>query len=130
MPETNSDTERTTVTTYVPTYQADIWSEHANELDMSRSEFVRTMVQAGRNGFDPESDSPDGSPDPAGRQGLETRVERVLVESGPLSWDALAESLTEDIESRLAEALRTLQEENRVSYSGRTGGYTLTGETE
>ena len=52
------DTERTAVKTYVPAYQKREWKDHAEELGMSQSEFVRTMVQAGRRGFEPpESDA-------------------------------------------------------------------------
>lgn len=52
MAESEVDTERVSVRTYVPAYQRDAWDEHAERLDMSRSEFVRTMVQAGREFFD------------------------------------------------------------------------------
>ena len=45
------DTSRTQVRTYVPAYQKSEWESHADELDMSQSEFVRTMVQAGRTRF-------------------------------------------------------------------------------
>lgn len=121
------ETERTAVTTYVPAYQAEIWTEHAEDLDMSRSEFVRTMVQAGRRGFDSGGEMQGEHAETAGQQGFESRVERALAESGPLSWDGLVEALTEDTEDRLDEALLALQEENRVSYSGRAGGYTLNG---
>jgi hypothetical protein len=47
------DVERTSVKTYVPSYQKKEWKTHADELGMSQSEFVRTMVQAGRRGFEP-----------------------------------------------------------------------------
>ena len=51
--------ERTSVRTYVPEYQKEAWAAHADELDMSQSEFVRTMVQAGRSGFEPPESAPD-----------------------------------------------------------------------
>ena len=51
--EGESSTDRVSVKTYVPAYQRAEWDDHADELDMSRSEFVRTMVQAGRRGFEP-----------------------------------------------------------------------------
>ncbi|MDZ7730471.1 MAG: hypothetical protein U5K37_05470 [Natrialbaceae archaeon] len=44
-----SESDRATVRTYIPAYQKDHWAEHADELNMSLSEFVRTMVQAGRS---------------------------------------------------------------------------------
>ncbi|SNZ04586.1 hypothetical protein SAMN06269185_0611 [Natronoarchaeum philippinense] len=51
------DTSRTAVKTYVPAYQKRRWADHADELGMSQSEFVRTMVQAGRSGFSPSEDA-------------------------------------------------------------------------
>src|SRR6056297_3280818 len=49
--------DRRSVKTYVPAEQKDRWREHADELGMSQSEFVRTMVQAGRRGFSPPEES-------------------------------------------------------------------------
>jgi len=49
----DADTSRTAVKTYVPAYQKRLWADHADELGMSQSEFVRTMVQAGRSDFSP-----------------------------------------------------------------------------
>jgi len=43
--------DRRSVKTYVPEDQKAIWQDHADDLGMSQSEFVRTMVQAGRRGF-------------------------------------------------------------------------------
>lgn len=125
------DTERTVVKTHVPGYQKRIWVEHADDLEMSQSEFLRTMVQAGRRGYEPTEDS-GSETGPSTREsggdggdGLESRVESALADSGPLSWDQLVAALTDNLEDRLDEALQTLQEENRVRYSGRDGGYTL-----
>jgi hypothetical protein len=130
----DQDTERTAVKTYVPTYQRDEWDEHAEKLDMSRSEFVRSMVQAGRKGFDPRGtvaetgDDADSSPHPgdAGGSGSIEGFVRESLRSGPRSWDELHAGLTEDIESDLESALERLQEQNEVKYSGKEGGYLLT----
>jgi hypothetical protein len=122
------DTERTSVKTYVPAYQKDIWREHADRLDMSQSEFVRTMVQVGRRDFDvPESGgvTPDDDPEPSGGEGLESDVIALLRSEGQLSWDELLARLTDDIEDRLDETLQSLQTDGVVRYSGRTGGYTV-----
>ena len=123
-----ADTERTTIRTQVPVYQEEEWCAHADDLDMSRSEFVRSMVQAGRRGFDPEIGSPEGRSTDAtpGVDDLETRVLDALDEEFR-SWDELVGSLTEDLESRLETTLRRLQREGRVQYNGRQGGYVLTG---
>lgn len=126
------ETDRAAVTTYVPAYQRDAWDEHADELDMSRSEFVRSMVQAGRKGFNPggwteETDSngseesqAESSPD----HDLEATVREAL-EEGPRSWDDLLQAVTGDIETRLENALDSLQAADEVRYSGREGGYIL-----
>ncbi|MBX0294094.1 DUF5805 domain-containing protein [Haloarcula nitratireducens] len=130
--------ERTSVRTYVPAYQKELWREHADELDMSQSEFVRTMVQAGRSGFEPaesnatsetserptseEPPSPDATP---GVDGLKDRVQAVLADGEPHDWDELLAELTDDIEERLDRTLQELQSSGRVRYSGRHGGYVL-----
>jgi len=132
----SSDSERATVRTYVPAYQKEQWQAHAEELNMSQSEFVRTMVQAGRSGFEPaasgtaepdaaESDSeeprsPDTTP---GGDGLKDRVREILADGNYYEWDDLLAELTDDIEERLEDTLQELQSNNEVQYSGRHGGY-------
>jgi hypothetical protein len=127
------DTERTAVKTYVPAYQRDAWDDHAAKLDMSRSEFVRSMVQAGRKGFDPGGSDPEtgldedtSQPPPEGTEApdFETYV-RESLRAGPRSWDELHAELTAEIEAELEDVLERLQEQNEVRYSGRDGGYVL-----
>lgn len=123
--EEELETNRTAVRTYVPAYQKQRWKEHADELGMSQSEFVRTMVQAGRNGFEldqTEGGSEDATP---GVGGLETRVLATLESSDFMSWEQLVAALADDLEDRLDDVLGTLQSSNRIRYSGRYGGYTL-----
>ena len=123
----SQDTSRTAVKTYVPAYQKAEWQDHADDLGMSQSEFLRTMVQAGRQGFQGESEEP-GSPDADPRgNGLETRILELLSDD-TYTWDELLEAVSDDIESRLDDALEELQAENRVRYSGRHGGYTIVGD--
>ncbi|WP_049982133.1 DUF5805 domain-containing protein [Halorubrum sp. BV1] len=123
--------DRRSVKTYVPAEQKDRWQTHANELDMSQSEFVRTMVQAGRRGFslsEPSSTEETASTDETpGSHDLETEVERVLAD-GPQSWDELVDALRGDFEDRLEDALDELQDRNRIKYNGRRGGYALVDE--
>ena len=140
------DTTRSAVKTYVPAYQKEHWQEHAEDLGMSQSEFVRTMVQAGRRGYGPNGtsetgdaeseddrtgsggnlvDSPSTDATPGG-DGLEDRVLDAL-DDGPCSWKELVERVTGDIEEQLDAVLEGLQESNRVRYSGRNGGYTRIG---
>lgn len=154
MSDSETETSRVVVQTYVPAYQREEWDEHAAELGMNRSEFVRTMVQAGRKGFDgheyiptesetPSQDSkpPGNSPNGPPKDGqsdskpgeddtsdLESRVLDALSEETALTWEELLSEVTDDIETRLEETLERLQTTNRVRYSGREGGYVLAGE--
>ena len=135
-------TERKTVMTYVPAYQKERWSEHAEAMGMSQSEFVRTMVQAGRRDFEipsaaGEKQAPEepaeSTSNPRGKEakdGFEDQVLDVLSASEYQSWDELLAALTDDIESRLDETLQELQAANTVRYSGRNGGYALTADSE
>lgn len=110
---------RVAVKTYVPREQKRIWDEHAEELDMTTSEFVRTMVQSGRSPFTVDEDrSSDGNP--RGDE-LETAILDVL-ENGPATFDELSEEIIGDLEEGLD---RTLQSMDRVTVSGRTGQYSL-----
>lgn len=129
------DTERKTVVTYVPAYQKARWAEDADRLGMSQSEFVRTMVQAGRRDFGVPGDPTEAggnvetTPNDAtsgAEEGFEERVREALEADGHLSWDDLLARLTDDIEGRLDETLQRLQSADEVQYSGRHGGYTLT----
>ncbi|ELZ36379.1 hypothetical protein C471_16287 [Halorubrum saccharovorum DSM 1137] len=120
--------DRRSVKTYVPEDQKVIWQDHADELGMSQSEFVRTMVQAGRRGFSIEESDNPAQPDPTGSDprgsDLERRVEAALTD-GVLSWEELVDAVFDDFEGRLEDALDSLQDRNRVRYNGREGGYTL-----
>ncbi|MFC7072819.1 DUF5805 domain-containing protein [Halovenus rubra] len=133
--ESDVDTSRTVVQVYVPAYQRDLWDEHADELDMSRSEFVKAMVQAGRQGFggEPASDlkatqneSENGSNQ---SEDLRSRILASLEEGYCLSWDDLLAEVTGDVESRLETTLKELQDSGQIRYSGREGGYVLESES-
>lgn len=126
--ESEVDTSRARVETYVPAYQRDEWDKHAEELGMSRSEFIRTMVQAGRSKFNPDlavDDSTNGTNESANTEDLETQVIDSLSESDALGWEELLSAVTGDIETRLEDTLNTLQSTNRIQYSGPMGGYVL-----
>ncbi|MFC4541685.1 DUF5805 domain-containing protein [Halosolutus amylolyticus] len=122
----SADTSRTAVKTYVPAYQKAEWQSHADDLGMSQSEFVRTMVQAGRRGFEPDREQPTSPDADPGGNALETRVLELL-SADSYSWDELLEAVSDDIESRLDDTLEDLQSDNRIRYSGRHGGYTIVG---
>ena len=121
--ESDRDTTRTTVQTYVPAYQREQWDAHAEELGMSRSEFVRTMVQAGRRGFGAETG--EQAEETGDEQEFKTQIEAVLADRQPVSWEELLEAVVGDIEAELETALEGLQAADRVRYSGPRGGYVL-----
>ena len=137
-----SDAERVAVKTYVPRYQKEQWHDHATALEMSQSEFVRTMVQAGRSEVDvpgtsstgQTAESPSrvtaadgaGSTDGSSRQEFDERIKTVLERNGALDWRDLVDALVDDVEGELDAALERLQAENEVRYSGPKGGYLLT----
>ncbi len=126
--DTEVDTSRTVVQTYVPAYQREAWDDHAEELDMSRSEFVKTMVQAGRRGFGAERSGAGAETDSDGirsEESLRQRIVESLESQGPLSWDQLREAVAGDIEERIEGALGELQSEGTVRHSGPKGGYVL-----
>jgi len=124
--EPDPDTSRTAVKTYVPAYQKERWREHADELGMSQSEFVRTMVQAGRSSVE-ISDRPTTDENSSATEDDDTLRDRVVatLEDDQLTWEQLVDELTGSIEDRLETALEELQADNRVRYSGRHGGYVL-----
>lgn len=130
--DSEKDTSRTAVKTYLPAYQREEWDDHADDLDMSRSEFVKAMVQAGRQGFDfdpPRTDAGDeegGTPASADAVApIEDSVLDTLSNDDYLSWEELLSAVSDDIETRLEETLQELQANDTVRYSGRHGGYTL-----
>lgn len=147
MTEADTDTERVAVTARVPAYQKEAWVADADRLDMSQSEFLRTMVQAGRRdlGIADEFGSADGAteadstkpapnagdleagspPVDPGGGGLEDRLLDALASEEVMSFEQLVEAVAGDVEERVDETMGDLQSRGRVRYSGRDGGYTL-----
>lgn len=123
----DTETDRTSVVTYVPSHQKTEWKNHADDLGMTQAEFIRTMVQAGRKDFTLETENPvepDSPTTDPGGDDLESQVLDALESNDALSWDELVESLSSDFEDRLESCLEALQQQNRIQYSGRNGGYT------
>ncbi|MFB6352821.1 MAG: DUF5805 domain-containing protein [Halobacteriales archaeon] len=111
--------ERATVKTRVPQHQKEAWADHANDLDMSQAEFVRTMVQAGRRDFDLEAlDDQTSAPNPGGNV-LRNRILEQLAGESALTFDELVERLTGDIERELEQTLQELDDEGVVDVSPR-----------
>ncbi|MUV61134.1 DUF5805 domain-containing protein [Halobacterium sp. CBA1126] len=115
--------DRAVVKTYVPADQKADWSEHAEELDMSQSEYLRTMVQAGRRGFlDDAEEGGSGDATPRGG-GLEDRVLEAVGSEDVVSWDRLVSELSGDFEDRLDDAVQSLVERGEIRHDPREGGY-------
>ncbi|MFB6110171.1 MAG: DUF5805 domain-containing protein [Halodesulfurarchaeum sp.] len=124
MTESDQDTTREAITTYVPAYQKAEWRDHASELEMTQAEYVRTMVQAGRNVIDGTADSSQSSGSTP-RGNVEETVLQALESAGPLSWTELVEAATDELESQLEDAVVSLQKRGRIEHRPRDGTYTL-----
>ena len=126
----DDDDETVQVKTRVPAHQRAAWREAADDLGMSQSEFVRTMVQAGRRGFEATGDgarasNPEEGSSPGSNPGgdtLEARVRETLSDDDAIGWDELVDAVLGDFEDRLD---RITQESDEIRYSGRDGGYVL-----
>lgn len=137
MPSTPNDdpnTERTVVKTYVPRYQKQLWLDEADRLDITQSEFLRTMVQAGRRNLldDEESNSGENTVDETrsdgsnpGGDGLETRLLDALSSDEYRTWDELVDLVIDDFEEDLEDRLQSLTQAGTVEHSPRRGGYSL-----
>lgn len=150
MPEQDTvDTERAVVTTYVPAYQKDAWADHAENLGMSQSEFVRSMVQAGRRGFGANTVEPGGetgdedvkpgepsfdakksgkkkrSSGSNPRGNIRKTVLQTLEDQGPLSWEELVEEVIGDLEDELEVAVMNLLDSNQITNHPRSGKYEI-----
>ncbi len=126
------ETERVRIQTYIPAYQKDNWSTDADQMDMSLSEFIRTMVQAGRHEFNLTNET---SQEPTavttthqliangdGRD-LQEYIIETIEQNGPQEWDELLVDLTEVIEADLQDAVESLKDDDVIQHSGPDGGY-------
>lgn len=118
--------DRAVMKTYVPPEQKTEWQAHAERLDMSQSEFLRTMVQAGRRGFLADREEGGSSGSNPGGDGLEEQVLDVLSTGDVMSWDELVAELSGDFEDRLEESIQSLSEAGKIRHAPREGGYVRT----
>lgn len=113
----SSSNERVHVKTTVPKLQKEQWVEDAETLEMSQSEFVRTMVQAGRSAIDGfVLEGPPSPSDPWGNK-LETVVLEALTE--PLTFDELEDRCTDQFPNLLEEIVADLHERGAIDYTPR-----------
>lgn len=118
-----SSEQRVSIKTSVPRYQKEAWTEHADALDMSQSEYLATMIQAGRRVFEddlPKTPSADANPQ---GDGLEAHVLGTLSIDSHRSFEELLDSLAEELDAKL----QSLIQAGRVQFSGQHGGYVIAG---
>jgi hypothetical protein len=112
--------ENTAVKTYVPEWQKTEWEDHAERLDMSRSEFVRSMVQAGRRNIEVSDDA-------TLQDLIQEAVEELLAEAGFATYEEIVEVLAADVEDAVVVAIEALEENDQIRYNPQRGGYIYTG---
>lgn len=101
--------ETVEISLYIPEHQLEIWSEHADELGMNRSEFIRAMVQAGRRDF---TVSPGPSED-----AVRDDILQLLEEHGELDHSEIVQHLVDEIEADVGDAIVELQRQNDIRYA-------------
>ncbi len=136
----NNGLESEPVTTYVSPETKGVWEEHADNLGMSLSRFVETMVNAGRGVH--EDTAPEGyDADPVsvrreakalkqevealeGREEVGTEAVEVYaaLDGEYVTVETLAGDVEAD-ESAVYEALQTLLEEGLVEYDTMRNAY-------
>jgi|GEM_PF-1385118 len=139
----NNGLESEPVTTYVSPDTKEVWKKHADELGMSLSRFIESMVNAGRAEYD--ETAPEGyedDPVSARREADALRQELKALEGRDefgteavevyaaldgeyVTVTALAEKAEEE-ESAVYEALQRLLEEELVEYDTMRNAYRRT----
>ena len=123
MNDDSEDSTQTVAKTYIPKYQKEEWVDHANRLDMSQSEFIRTMVQAGRRHFAEDVEKPDDTDANPGGNDLETQILDELRQE-PMEWDTLTDRVIGSLEEQLRTAVVDLQDVDKISHDPELG-YTI-----
>lgn len=118
--------DRTSARVYLSQAEKTDWEAHADELDMSLAEFIRTMVNAGRREFDLEPvEIGSHTTNPWGET-LEKEVQELLEERGPATVADIHDDLDDVPDDRIDEHLQTLQDHGRIEHIGPGKGYALT----
>jgi hypothetical protein len=114
---TDEGTKRVHTSISAPEATMNRWDERAGELDMSRSEYIRTMVEAGDKNLSIASPLDSIAAD----KSLKNRVLDLLEEDEYKDWDTVLRELTEEMERELEEILNELLDEGRIDFSPRQG---------
>jgi hypothetical protein len=118
MPRTD---KRKRIRTSAPEEQIDQWEEEADEMGVTRAEYMRLMIQAGRRQFpicDTETTESDGV-------NVEARVLNALEEHGELTWEELTETAIGDVEDKVEDTIEELDDDGKVSISLRDNTVSL-----
>lgn len=118
MPRTD---KRKRVRTSAPSEQIDQWEEEADEMNVTRAEYMRLMIQAGRRQFpicDTENTESEGI-------NVENRVLDALEKHGELTWDDLVDEAVGDVEDKVESTIEELDDQGKVSISLRDNTVTL-----
>lgn len=124
MSDGDNGSDRTAVRTYIPEHQHGIWKDDADSMDMSLSEFVRSMVQAGRRGFDLSDGGDTNNPTGDGVWSREIVLEAIR-EEPYTSSEQLIDERREGMEAELDGLLNTLLKEGLIEYRGRRDGFVI-----
>ena len=106
----------------VPKDEFEKWMQEREELNMSKSEYCRNMVRAGRRELNVESEHPDNQVTQLDE--IEDEVIKRLSTSEPTSFEEIIEMLVGDIEDEVQEVLL---ENDRAVYLPKEDGYILEG---
>lgn len=111
------------------------WVEEADDSDVSRSEWFRRLVRAGRRqwGYDhvEEPDEPgmnldEPSSDNDSIDDLEAAILRNLSTSEGVDQEELAELLLDDLQEQMETALQSLKDDGKVDIDLTKGGWVKT----
>lgn len=105
--------EKKRVKTSAPVEQVEIWEEEAEKMNVTRAEYIRLMMQAGRRQF-PICENGDGD---GGGIDIGEQVMTALREHETLQWDELVQEAVGDIEEQVEDVIRDLEDDGKVEVS-------------
>ncbi len=115
----SSDSEKVNIGFEVPKRERAQWQDHADELNMSYSEYYRSMIRAGQREFGLADETPT---DDTQNDDLEARIRDQLSPDQPVQFDDLVDAIVGDLEDEIEDVLMNLDE---ATYRPRSGGYVL-----
>lgn len=120
-------TNKKVVKTQIPAYQKQDWKDHAQELDMTLSEYLRCMVQRGRTAYAMDN-LEDASKDtnPRGNNAKDRLLDILQVDT-PVRFEQIIESYATNIEIEVEDALIELADEERIHQTPRGGWIKIEG---